>query len=82
MNTFHTGHISIGGQDGEIDGKIGGISGQNRGQIGGKKGEFRNKIEGKINQNKETHYFNQQDVWWLLWLALPHNCLSSAHKQG
>ena len=28
----HTGHISIGGQDREIEGKIGGISGQNRGQ--------------------------------------------------
>jgi hypothetical protein len=39
----------------------------------GKKGEFPNKIEGKINQNKGTHYFKQQDVWWLLWLALPHN---------
>ena len=36
----HTGHISIGGQDGEIEGKIRGISGQNRGQIGGRTGEF------------------------------------------
>ena len=69
----HTGHISIGGQDREIEGKIGGISGQNRGQIGGKKGEFPNKIEGKINQNKGTHYFKKQDVWWLLWLAMPPN---------
>ena len=32
---MHTGHISIGGQDGEIEGKIRGISGQNRGQKGG-----------------------------------------------
>ena len=54
---MHTGHISIGGQDGEIEGKIRGISGQNRGQIGGKKGEFPNKIEGKINRNKGTHLF-------------------------
>ena len=73
MYLVHTGHISIGGQDGEIEGKIGGISGQNRGQIGGKKGEFPNKIEGKINRNKGRHYFNLQDVWWLLWLAMPLN---------
>ena len=53
----HTGHISIGGQEREKEGKIGGISCQNRGQIGGKTGEFPNKIEGKINQNKGTHFF-------------------------
>ena len=58
-------------QDGEIEGKIGGLSGKNRGQIGDKKGAFPNKIEGKINQNKGTHYFNLQDVWWLLCLAIP-----------
>ena len=69
---FHTGHISIGGQDGVIEDKIRGISGQNRGQIGGKKGGFLNKIEGKINQNKGTHYFNQQDVWWLCHLTNSH----------
>ena len=69
----HTGHISIGGQDGDIEGKIGGIFCQNRGQIGGKKGEFPNKIEGKINKNKGTHYFNLQDVWRLFCLAMPPN---------
>ena len=35
IHIHHTGHISIGGQDGEIEGKKGGISGQNRGQQGG-----------------------------------------------
>ena len=38
-------------------------------KIGGKMADFPIKIEVKINQNKGTHYFNQQDVCWLLWLA-------------
>ena len=60
---LHTGHISIGGQDREKEGKIGGISGQNRGQIGGKRGEFPNKIEGKITKIRERIFLNQQNVW-------------------
>ena len=51
FDKWHTGHISIGGQDGEIEGKIGGISGPKKWANRGQKGEISKQNRGQ-NQPK------------------------------
>ena len=56
--SVHTGHISIGGQDGQIEGKIEGISGQNRGQK-----EGISKQNGGQNQPKNKNTLFQPAIF-------------------
>ena len=81
INVFHTGHISIGGQEGEIEGNIRGISGQNRGQIGGKKGakrgNFQTKQRAKSTKIRERFFSTSKMCGgfygWLCHITDSHN---------